>query len=47
MPRTRYEVDRGEKVVDIKNEPEEAYAEHCRLADISTCRVRRHVGTNL
>jgi cation diffusion facilitator CzcD-associated flavoprotein CzcO len=31
---------RGEQIVDIKEQPEEAYAEHCRQADISTAPLR-------
>jgi cation diffusion facilitator CzcD-associated flavoprotein CzcO len=30
----------GEQIVDVKQEPEEAYAEHCRQADISTAPLR-------
>jgi hypothetical protein len=32
--------DHAYDVVDVKKEPEEAYAEHCRLADISTAPLR-------
>ncbi|MDQ1424093.1 MAG: hypothetical protein QOD72_1591, partial [Acidimicrobiaceae bacterium] len=32
--------DQGQKIVDVKKEPEEAYAEHCRLADIGTAPLR-------
>ncbi len=32
--------ERGVDVVDIKSEPEEAYAEHCRKADIATAPLR-------
>jgi cyclohexanone monooxygenase len=32
--------DRGEVIVDIKKEPEEIYAEHCRVADIGTAPLR-------
>ena len=32
--------DRGAAVVDIKEEPEKAYAEHCRVADIVTRPLR-------
>ena len=32
--------DRGVDVVDVKQEPEEAYAEHCREADIATAPLR-------
>ncbi len=30
----------GEEIVDIKKEPEDAYAEHCREADIATAPLR-------
>jgi cyclohexanone monooxygenase len=32
--------DQGEKIVDIKKEPEEVYAEHCRVSDIGTAPLR-------
>jgi cyclohexanone monooxygenase len=32
--------ERGEQIVDIKKEPEDAYAEHCRAADIATAPLR-------
>jgi cation diffusion facilitator CzcD-associated flavoprotein CzcO len=32
--------DQGETIVDIKKEPEETYAEHCRQADIATAPLR-------
>jgi cyclohexanone monooxygenase len=32
--------DQGQDVVDIKSEPEEAYAEHCRQADLATAPLR-------
>ncbi len=32
--------DKGETIVDIKKEPEEAYAEHCRVSDIGTAPLR-------
>jgi len=32
--------DKGENIVDIKKEPEEAYAEHCRVSDIGTAPLR-------
>ncbi|HEU4842258.1 MAG TPA: NAD(P)/FAD-dependent oxidoreductase [Ilumatobacteraceae bacterium] len=32
--------DRGEQVVDVAEAAEEAYAEHCRVADISTAPLR-------
>ncbi len=32
--------DRGFDIVDIEKEPEEAYAEHCRAADIATAPLR-------
>jgi cyclohexanone monooxygenase len=32
--------DRGEQIVDITKASEEAYAEHCRLADIATAPLR-------
>jgi cation diffusion facilitator CzcD-associated flavoprotein CzcO len=32
--------DRAIDIVDVKKEPEEAYAEHCRIADISTAPLR-------
>jgi cyclohexanone monooxygenase len=32
--------ERGEEIVDIKKEPEDAYAEHCREADIATAPLR-------
>jgi len=32
--------DQGETIVDIKKEPEEAYAEHCRVSDIGTAPLR-------
>src|SRR3954454_20045515 len=32
--------EQGETIVDIKKEPEEVYAEHCRVADISTAPLR-------
>ena len=32
--------DRGAKIVDVEREPEEAYAEHCRLADIASAPLR-------
>jgi cyclohexanone monooxygenase len=32
--------DKGVSIVDVEQEPEDAYAEHCRLADISTAPLR-------
>jgi cyclohexanone monooxygenase len=32
--------DRGARIVDVEQAPEDAYAEHCRLADISTAPLR-------
>jgi cyclohexanone monooxygenase len=32
--------ERGAAIVDVEKEPEEAYAEHCRVADISTAPLR-------
>jgi cyclohexanone monooxygenase len=32
--------EKGVDVVDVKSEPEEEYAEHCRVADISTAPLR-------
>ena len=32
--------DRGARIVDIHQEPEDAYAEHCRKADIATAPLR-------
>ena len=32
--------DRGADVVDIRTEPESAYAEHCRMSDIATAPLR-------
>jgi cyclohexanone monooxygenase len=32
--------DRGLNVVDVQSEPEEAYAEHCRTADIASAKLR-------
>ncbi len=32
--------DRGERIVDVEAEPEAAYAEHCRKADIATAPLR-------
>ncbi len=32
--------ERGETVVDVKEEPEDKYAEHCRQADITTAPLR-------
>jgi cyclohexanone monooxygenase len=32
--------EQGETIVDIKKEPEENYAEHCRVADIATAPLR-------
>jgi len=32
--------DRGEQIVDVEQEPEEAYAEHCRVSDIATAPLR-------
>jgi cyclohexanone monooxygenase len=32
--------DRGETIVDIEQEPEDAYAEHCRVSDIGTAPLR-------
>ncbi len=32
--------ERGESIVDVKSEPEEAYAAHCREADIATAPLR-------
>ena len=32
--------ERGADIVDVKKEPEDEYAEHCRLADISTAPLR-------
>ncbi len=32
--------ERGVDIVDIRKEPENAYAEHCRIADISTAPLR-------
>ena len=32
--------DRGAAVVDVRREPEDAYAEHCRQADIATAPLR-------
>ena len=32
--------ERGARVVDVEQEPEDSYAEHCRLADISTAPLR-------
>ncbi len=32
--------ERGEQIVDVKKEPEEAFAEHCRAADIATAPFR-------
>jgi cyclohexanone monooxygenase len=32
--------DRGSQVVDVRKEPEDAYAEHCRAADIATAPLR-------
>jgi cyclohexanone monooxygenase len=32
--------DRGADVVDIRKEPEEKYAEHCRIADVETSPLR-------
>ena len=32
--------DRGEQIVDVDKEPEDAYAEHCRVADLTTAPLR-------
>ena len=32
--------DKGVNIVDVEQEPEDAYAEHCRLADIGTAPLR-------
>ena len=32
--------DRGESIVDVKEQPEEDYAAHCRQADITTAPLR-------
>ncbi len=32
--------EEGHQIVDVKKEPEEAYSEHCRVADISTAPLR-------
>ena len=32
--------ERGARIVDVEQEPEDSYAEHCRLADISTAPLR-------
>ncbi len=32
--------DRGDTIVDVKQEPEEAYAQHCREADVATAPLR-------
>ncbi len=32
--------DRGARIVDVRKEPEEAYAEHCRVVDIATAPLR-------
>ena len=32
--------DRGHKIVDVEQEPEDAYAEHCRVADVGTAPLR-------
>jgi hypothetical protein len=32
--------EQGEEIVDIKKEPEDAYAVHCRDADIATAPLR-------
>jgi hypothetical protein len=32
--------ERGDRIVDVRKEPEEAYAAHCREADISTAPLR-------
>jgi cyclohexanone monooxygenase len=32
--------ERGARIVDVRKEPEEAYAEHCRVVDIATSALR-------
>jgi len=32
--------ERGDTVVDVREEPEENYAEHCRVADLTTAPLR-------
>jgi len=32
--------DRGDGIVDVKQEPEDEYAEHCRVADVNTSPLR-------
>jgi cyclohexanone monooxygenase len=32
--------DRGEQIVDVSSEAEDAYAEHCRVSDIATAPLR-------
>ena len=32
--------ERGEQIVDVKAEPEDKYAEHCKMADITTAPLR-------
>jgi hypothetical protein len=32
--------DRGARVVDVRKEPEDKYAEHCRVVDIATAPLR-------
>ena len=32
--------EKNAHIVDVKREPEEAYAEHCRMADVTTAPLR-------